>query len=358
MKKLLIIAVSLLALAGCSSAAAQEQSDQSADSAVVLKAVRVENMDMREMTGALTLPGKVAPDELSVVSSLVSGQVKTLSAEVGDIVEAGQTLAKIDDEFVRLQKEQAEIGNQLYDLSLQSARRGFERTKALYESGSTTKVEYDSAADMLTRAKLDYARGKNSVSQMAYQLEHMTIAAPIDGYVSEAYLNEGESVGPGTPMFEIVSIDQVVVEAGVTEKDVNRLKAGQVVRVDIPAAGQLKEGVVVGVGPVPGQGGTYPVRVRIQNETGEVKPGMYAELKIETDTARPVLAVPKIAVMHESGEDYVFVSNGQTAQRRTIKKGIAFDSYFEVLSGLELNDRIVVSGQAYLSDGDQLDIIE
>jgi len=358
MKRLLIIALGVLVLAGCSNASAEEKNTDDTLPVIEMKAVQVETLETREMIGNLTLPGQVEADEIQAVSAVVSGQINALHAEVGDMVEVGTLLVELDDEFVKLQKDQADIGNSLYNLSLETAKRSFERTKALYESGSTTQVNYDAAKDMLSKARLDYSRGTNSTSQINYQLKHMNVESPISGVVASKYQNVGASVAPGTPIYEIVNISEVIVEAGVTESDINRLSTGQVVFVNIPAiAGEL-EGVVDGIGPIPGNDGTYPVRVRIENSDGIVKPGMFAELKIETEMAKQVLSIPKIAVMHESGEDYVFVQIEGKAEKRVIQKGLAFGTYFEVVGGVEVGEEVVVSGQAYLDEGDALNVVK
>ncbi|WP_430885800.1 efflux RND transporter periplasmic adaptor subunit [Fusibacter sp. JL216-2] len=357
MKRLLIIALGILVLAGCSNASAEEKTKNEAP-VVEKKAVEVVSVEDRQMIGRLVMPGQVEADKVQSVSSLVSGQIEALYAEVGDYVEEGTLLVEIDDEFTKLQKNQADIGSSLSSLSLESAKRSYERTKALYESGSVTQAQYDGASDMLAKAKLDYSMGSNSVSQMRYQLKHMDIKAPISGVISMKMQNVGLAVNPGSPIYEIVDINDVIVEAGVTEGDINRLAKEQVVSVDLPAANLIVDGTVEGVGPVQQQGGTYPVRVRIANEEGLIKPGMYAELSIETEKPKNVLAVPKIAVLHENGRDYVFVAEGEKAVKKEIQKGLAFETYFEVLSGLEDGEKIVVSGQAYLDDGDVLEIIE
>lgn len=357
MKKLLLIALGILVLAGCSNASAVESTSEEAP-VVETKAVIVETLEQREMIGSLVLPGKVEADEVQSVSALANGQIKVLHAQIGDYVEEGALLVELDDEFVKLQKSQADIGNSLSNLALTTARRSYERTKALYESGSATQAEFDGASDMLSKAKLDYSMGANNVSQIKYQLKHMTIEAPMSGVISAKFQNVGASVGAGSPVYEIVNINDVIIESGVTEGDINRLENGQIVQVDLPAINLMVEGVVEGVGPVQGQGGTYPIRVRIDNEEGLIKPGMYAELKIETEMPKNVLAVPKVAVMHESGQDYVYVSNGDLAERRNIEKGVAFDAYFEVLGGLKDGETVVVSGQAYLDEGDLLEAVE
>lgn len=120
MKRLLLIALGILVLAGCSNASAE--GDAVTDTAPVIekKAVQVEVLENREMIGNLVMPGQVEADQVVRVSSLVSGQIEILNVEVGDIVESGDLLVEIDDEFVKLQKAQADIGNSLYNLSLET----------------------------------------------------------------------------------------------------------------------------------------------------------------------------------------------------------------------------------------------
>lgn len=353
MKRLLLIATLVIALTGCSNAApADATTPEETTKEVNTISVETQIIEEKEIITDLTIPGQVKADNVQSVVAIVSGQINFMNANVGDIVKEGDTLVTLDDTLLKIQKRQADIGNNLYQLSLDSAKRAFDRTESLYNAGNATKAQLEEVTDYLTKAQLDVANGKVNTDQLNYQLSHMTIKAPMNGIISNKYQQLGVSVGPGTPLYDVVDISVLTVESGVTEKDINKLKAGQSVLISLPTVGIEKQGTVKGISPVSGSDQTYPVLVEIDNADLSIKPGMFAELKIVTDAPKKVVSLPKIAVIHEDGTDYVFVITGTTATKKMVTLGAAYDDQFEVLSGLNAGDQVVTTGQAYLEDGD------
>ncbi|MBF4692328.1 efflux RND transporter periplasmic adaptor subunit [Fusibacter ferrireducens] len=356
MKRFLLIATLMIALTGCSSQQSDTVSQEPVEKTVETITVETDIIGEAEIVSDLTVPGQVKADKIQSVVSIVSGQINFMEAEVGDRVKTGDTLVKLDDTLLQIKKRQAEIGNKLYKLSLDSAQRTFNRTDELYKSGNATQSQFEDVNDLLTKAQLDYANGKVNTDELNYNMNHMTVKAPMDGMISKKYQQLGVSVGPGTPLYDIVDITTLTVAFGVTEKDINRLKSGQSVSVNLPTLGIEKTGIIKGISPLSDSDQTYPVRVEIENDDLSIKPGMFAELKIVTDAPRKVIALPKVAVLHEEGIDYVYLVNGTTATKQTIKLGSPFEDQFEVLSGLKPGDQIVTSGQAYLEDGNTITI--
>ena len=360
MKRLLLVATLVVALTGCSAQPSDNVPQDQVNKEKKVEAIAVEArpIEEKEIISDLTIPGQVKADKIQSVVAIVSGQINFMEAEVGDNVESGDTLVKLDDTLIKIKKRQAEINNELYQLSLNSAQRAFNRTDELYKSGNVTQSQIEEANDLLRKAELNYATGKVSTDELNYNMKHMTIKAPIDGIISNKYQQFGVSVGPGTPLYDIVDISVLTVESGVTEKDVNQLKTGQSVTVSLPTIGIEKTGVVKGISPISGSDQTYPVMVEIENSDLSIKPGMFAELKIVTDAPRKVVALPKIAVLHDADTDYVYTVTGDTATKQIIKLGTAFDDQFEVISGLKAGDQVITSGQAYLEEGDPITISE
>ncbi len=360
MKKLLLTAAIAIMLTGCSGGATDPAVNTDHQSPPVDPAISVETalVGENEITGDLKVPGQVKADEIQSVSAVVSGQIDYMTAEVGDDVKKGENLVKLDDTLVSLKKRQAEIGSKMYQLALDSAQRTYNRTQSLYESNSATEAQIEEATDYLTKAQLDIANQNVTMDELNYQLNHMTIKAPISGIISKKYQQIGVTVGPGTPLFDIVDISVLTVESGVTEKDVSRLEKGQVVSVSIPSLGMEVNGTVKAISPVSGEDQTYPVMVEIENVDLKIKPGMFAEMKIITDAPRKVISLPKVAILNEDGINYVYVVESAHAVKKEVTLGTAFDEHFEVLSGISVGDEIVISGQAYLEDGSSVDVVK
>ncbi|GAU79163.1 efflux RND transporter periplasmic adaptor subunit [Fusibacter sp. 3D3] len=357
MKRLLLTATLVIALTGCSGTqSADPNAPLEVEKPIEAITVEAQTIEEREIVTDLSIPGQVKADKIQTVVAIVSGQINFMAAEVGDTVKSGDPLVKLDDTLLKIQKRQAVIGNDLYQLSLDSAQRTFDRTNELYKSGNATQSQIEEVTDYLTKAQLDYATGKVNTDQLNYQMAHMTIKAPMNGIISKKYEQMGVSVGPGTPLYDIVDINTLTVESGVTEKDINRLKSGQSVVINLPTVGIEKSGTVKGISPITGSDQTYPVMVEIENSDLSIKPGMFAELKIVTDAPRKVVSLPKIAVVHEDDTDYVYLVKGTIATKQAIQLGAAFDDQFEVISGLNAGDQVITLGQAYLEDGDTITI--
>lgn len=359
MKRFLIIAMALFILTGCSSSQETAEKDATAEdvnAAAEAVAVTIHKLENKEITSDLVLPGQIEAEKIQTVSALVSGQITFIDVNVGDNVKKGDVLVKLDDSFTQIQKKQAEIGNNMYQLGLDSARRSYDRMEALYKSGNATQAQFEEVSDYLKKAQLDLANGKVNLEQIQYQLDNMTIKAPMNGIVSKKSQQLGNSVAPGTPLIEIMNLDILSVVSGVTEKDVNRLKPEQSVDIFIPAINTVKSGIVKRVSPSAGAEKIYNISIEIENGDLSVKPGMYADVRIITESPRSVLSVPKKAIIHENGSDYVFVIDNNIASKRLVVLGGSFDDYFEVTDGLETGLNVVISGQSYLKDGSLVNV--
>lgn len=280
--------------------------------------------------------GRVVPDETALVDVTlkVDGYIHTLYVEAtGQPVRRGQALFTLySPELYAAQQEWL-----LALRSQQEARQSGapERVDSMVEA-SRRRLELWG----VSQAQLDelVARGK--------PLEHLTFPSPASGYVLEKRVVEGTAVRAGEPLFRIAPLDKVWVEAEVYEQDLPRVKPGLPVEVSLPyLPGRTWQGRISYVYPVL-QAGTRTGRIRVElsNPGLELKPDMYAEVKVKLEGG-PRLQVPASAVLYTGPRRLVFVDlGGDRLAPREVRLGARSGDSFEVLEGLKEGEVVVVSG--------------
>jgi membrane fusion protein, heavy metal efflux system len=176
----------------------------------------------------------------------------------------------------------------------------------------------------------------------------VTITAPISGTVSEQKITLGESVDvAGEPLLRILDNHRVWVSASVYEKDIDRIEEGQRVIVRVESMGKRRfSGSIDRISPtVDLAERAIEVRAELDNSTGELKPGMFAQVEIATgQSQKPVISIVESAIVNTNGKQIVYVQNGRKFEAVDVTLGKKFGEFIEVTAGLFDGDRIVTQG--------------
>jgi len=214
-----------------------------------------------------SVSGKVLPFRDIVVSAPVQGVIQEMAIREGEIVAAGQPLAR--------------LRCRLEELELQRAKAHLERRE--FESKGSKKL-YDSriiseAHALETRIGLELA--KTNYESAAEQVKLRTLCAPIDGLVVERMKDMGESVIPSQALFRVVDLRKVIVQGLFRAEDALRLRSGQKLKVRFPQLeAALREGEIIFVDAVADPAsGCYRVKVLVENPDLRIKAGLKAELE-------------------------------------------------------------------------------
>jgi multidrug efflux pump subunit AcrA (membrane-fusion protein) len=395
-------ALLLVALAACSPA---KQAARPPQKSVVAAAAMRSTIAI-----SLEYPARIRPKQEIVVSPKISGRIATVQAEVGQAVRAGQVLFTLEAGDFEAQNRQAQAAlgsaeanlTRTSDSSLSSqvlqaqaavkqAQVQFDdakdlaaRTQKLYDDGTASRQQRDSAQAKLDSAaialdtaqqslallqekagpqstglastQVDQARASAELTQS--QLSNTVVRSPIAGLVSTRTVDAGELVSSSVPAFIVIDVSSLTAEASVEETTVRAIHAGQTVPVRIDAAGaSALEGVVQTISPAadPRTQG-YIVKVRIVQPPAAVLPGMFARVFFPVETRRDVLVVPNSAVVTESGVTSLFTVADGVARKVTVQTGISDDAVTEITSGLSDGQIVVTEGQSFLNDGDSVTI--
>ncbi|AFZ10638.1 efflux RND transporter periplasmic adaptor subunit [Microcoleus sp. F8-D3] len=250
--------------------------------------------------------------------------------------------AEVDLPFRELRDSQARVAEVQAQLSRVETRR------EVLEAEAQLKRAQSDLQVAQARLKLSDATYQTRLQQLGTTANAkglITVTAPISGTVAERTVSIGQSLqDAGGKLMTIVNDTQVFATANIYEKDLNKLKIGQRVRINVASLpNRIFEGQITRIGSlVEGQTRVVPVQAELNNAGGELKPGMFAELEVLTDlTATAILAIPNSAIVDVNGKKLVYVKNGNAFQSVEVTLGQKSGDLVEVKSGLFEKDLIV-----------------
>ncbi|MGN0162135.1 MAG: efflux RND transporter periplasmic adaptor subunit [Candidatus Ornithomonoglobus sp.] len=225
--------------------------------------------------------------------------------------------------------------------ALAQAKENIGLTKVSNESSiSTANAQLESARTALATAKNN--------------LDNTKLRAMSSGYIASKSAEVGQMASPGVELFTIKNTNALIAEISVTESVIPFIQQGTKAVVSVQSAGlEGINGVVTLVNPTKDEKtGMYTVQVEISNDEGKLNTGMFADVTLVTDSAPNAVTIPSNAIILSGEESYVFVASadGKTAEKRTVTTGIETDEMIEIVTGVEIGDRVIVSGQDYLSE--------
>jgi len=307
--------------------------------------------------------GQIRPEQEFQVKSKISGIVRTCFVEVGDRVDEGDPLFEILPDPTPLELTEAERNIQLAEVTYETAKLEFERSKPLLDRGILARSDYDDVQERFEQARIqrELARERMAllregrIGDAASGGVDSVLRAPAAGTVLERLVNPGDPVVPltsfqaGTPLLALADMQRLVFQGTVDEIDVGKLAEGLPVRIEI---GALPDAAVTGtltrIAPKghEEQGATlFDVEAEIEDR-GEalLRAGYSANAEIVIREKRDVLLVPERLVLFEGGETFVEVP-GPTPEsepeKRAIQIGLSDGLQVEVVSGLAESDRVV-----------------
>ena len=323
-----------------------------------LKNITIDTARVMQEEENLTLVGHVSFDESKVekVYPLVGGNALQVNVSLGDHVQKGQVLAVIrSTEISDLQSQYLVAQN-----SLNVAQKNLDIAEALYNSNTYSELQVisarhdfttaDAEVKRLTQALAVYGAKPNSNDAM------YTITSPIDGYVVEKNINEGEEIRPDNSanIFTVSALNTIWVLADVYENDLSKVHEGE--NVDIKTIAYpdiIFPGTIRHVDNVlDPETKVAHARIELDNSKGLLQPGMFAEVKVHVNLPTQKVTVSSKAIVFENGNNYVMVKKSNDSfERRVIKTGNTNSKgRTYILEGLQPNEEVVSTGSVYVAN--------
>lgn len=339
-----------VALAACSGSTASTQApaqeakvEEKAQEGVPVETARVEQ---GEMTAHYAATAALEAEREAKLVSEVAGTVLELLVEEGDRVQQGQVLARVDAAHSQLQLREAEA-------DLQRRRNEVERGDKLLERRLIPATTQD-------QAESDFAVRKAEVALARVNVSKAEIRAPFAGVVTRRWIKQGQLLAANAPVFDMADFSELRAELRVPERDASALASGQPVSFTVDALSGSNFGATIKrVSPVvEGDSGTVKVTIGIDNRDGTLRPGLFARMDIAFKSIAGAVLLPKTALFGKSDASIVFVVRDNKAVRTPIRAGYSNGPSIQVIEGVNVGDEVVTMGQAGLSDGALVQVLE
>lgn len=312
----------------------------------------------------------------ATVVAKTTGIVLQLPVEEGMYVQKGQLLLALDDDAARNKLAQASA-------TLRKAQAAYDKADKGFALKITPKADYDSM-------KYDLETQRAIVEGAKLELSWTRVAAPISGVIARRQIKLGNLVQANQALFDIVDLEPLQAVLNVPERNLDTLKAGQTVRMQVDAlGGRSFDGTIARIAPVvDAASGTFRATCEFRDTTQTLKPGMFGRIEVAYDQRHDALVVPRNALVEEDGESSVFVveksmvatatavatkgivgevkaevvsstpaRETMIAKRRVVKTGYSEGDRVEIRDGLADGERVITTGRNAVRDGTEVQVI-
>ena len=277
------------------------------------------------------------------ITADISGRVDKIFFQAGADVKAGDLLLQQD---ISSERAQLRASQALVEL----ARNNLDRSKELWEKGVISKAQYDTAV-----AEFDSAVAESD--NVATNIEKKSIFAPFSGKLGIRQVNLGQDINEGQPIVSLQANDLMYVNFLLPQQNLSQVSAGLSVRVKTDAApGKVFNGIITAISPeIDQQTRSIRVQATLENNTGELLPGLFASIDVVLDAERRVMAIPVTAISYATYGDSVFVieeKEGQLlANQQFVQLGENKGDFVQIVDGLSLGQTVADAGIAKLFNG-------
>ncbi|MFB0525947.1 MAG: efflux RND transporter periplasmic adaptor subunit [bacterium] len=263
----------------------------------------------------------------------IAGMVKSFDFREGDKVRKGEVIARLDQGDALLKLKQAQIELEEYE--------------KLYSIGAIVK------------SKLEQARLAARLASSEFEKTYLRAAR--DGIIGDKNVEVGEFITPNVKVATLVNLENVVVELGIIEKEIDRVFLGQKVTVNVDTYPGIDfTGRVSNISPlIAGKSKTLTVKANLDNPGGLLLPGMFARIRISVFEKENALLIPSDSLDRSTGEFRVFVvGEDNVAYAQPVEVAYLSSDYAQIAGGLEEDELVVVEKPEALADGKRVRIIE
>ncbi len=304
-----------------------------------LPKVRVEAVKLAQVEQLSTFTATIQANAVNNIAPAMGGRIRRIHVDVGSNVRQGETLVVMDAATFSQQETQ-----------VATLQRDYQRYQELYAVGGISKQQLDQA-----KAQLDVAQ--SALNNLG---ENTSLRSPISGVVTARNYDAGDMVA-NMPILTVENINPVKVLVNISEKYYTQVIRGMEVKVRVDALGEEEfTGKVSLIHPTfDPVSHTFPVEIEVANNDRRIRPGMFSRVVMNFGVnERPL--VSDMAVMKQVGSNdrYVFVERGGKAVYTLVELGVRVGDKYEIVSGLQPEDKVIVNGNTGLIDGVAVEVVQ
>ena len=330
---------------------------------VVLRPVRYSEVGYVGGDKSRSFSGSAKTEKIINLSFRSSGIVTKLDMKLGQKVRKNDLLGTLDNVSARLNYESAIESKNSSESQMNTAKLALNRVRTLYEKGSSSLSDYEDAKNSYRTAVASFESSKRSVAIQQDQIRFGYLYAPEDGVIASVSAEVDENVSPGQTIGVLNAGSAIEISLGLPESVINEVKKDMKVRVSFTAIPEENfNAVVTEVAPAVDQNtSTYPVTVMVTDRDDRIKSGMAASVNFEfvsESLDKKTMVVPANAVGEDGNGRFVFIIEESdemtTVNKQPITIGNLTPEGFEVVSGLQIGQKIATAGLQTLLDGQEV----
>lgn len=306
-----------------------------------------------------SISGDLHPIETVVVRARLEGDLEAVNVREGDVVRAGQLLARFDVNDEESAMRSAEADKVAAQAELSNAEWNADQSAQLFKAGAISEQANKAAQQAVTTAKARLAAADSRLRATSTVVRDTRVLAPTNGVVSKRQVENGEHVSRGAPMFEVVRNNVLELVAAVPARAAGAVRVNQPVR--FVADGKDFGGRVARVSPtIDPTTRSITVYVEVPNPSGAIRGGTFATGQVVSRTVENVLAIPRDAIHYSADgqSQYAYRIVNDAIEFATLQLGVTDDrlGLVEVIDGLKAGDRIITGNVGNVGRGMKVSI--
>jgi len=301
--------------------------------------------------------GEIRPVKEVNVKSKLNGRISKMFVEEGEYIHVGDIIAEIEPDMAQAQTlSRIKSTLKTTEINLENAQKDYESSKELYDKSLISDEDWRDAQNALKLSQISYDSALEQyklVEEIGITEKNMKVTAPVSGMIIHKNVEEGEMVvssesySGGTVLITIADLSQMIILTDINEVDIGKISLGREAKITIDAFPDKKfGGEIIHISPMATIGNnnirTFQVKVSIEDNLKEIRPGMSANVTIIGKTRKEVVTIPIQAIFQdENGNDVVYIVTSDTLiSSAIVKTGINDLQKVEILEGVAKGDTI------------------
>ncbi|MDE6010519.1 MAG: efflux RND transporter periplasmic adaptor subunit [Muribaculaceae bacterium] len=346
----LIAPVLLLMLWSCGGKETTTSANEEED---VKQNVKVATVEERDVANIVTLTASVEADKINNISSNAPNRIKQILVDEGMAVSKGQRLVVLDD--VNTTSYQLQVDNA--EANLRNIEANYKRAVELFNIGGGTKQQVDQMELQLVNARNSLASAQRALRNVQ---ENTVLTAPVSGVVTARNYDPGDMTG-NLPILTIGTVNPVKVVCNVSESEFSKVHLGMPAELELQAYPDERfTGKITLVSPtVDAASRSFGIEVTVPNPANRILPGMFGRVELNLGEAlTPVVSDKAVEKQRGSGDYYVYIVRQGKIVLSKVELGRRLGNEYQILSGLEPGEQVVVSGKTRLTNGAEVNVVK
>jgi len=324
-------------------------------------AVKVKEVSQNNNNPFIVSSGKIEAKNSVNLSTRMMGYITKINVKVGDKVRKGQLLLSINNADLVAKRAQVNASISEATAAYNNAKKDFDRFTTLFNDNSASQKELDDMTARFNMAKARLEAAKQAKNEINAQFSYANIRSPFSGVVTSKFVNTGDMANPGMPLLEVESPKSFQVKTLVSESQISQIKLGAKVDVLVKSLGKTITGKVVEISTsAKNTGGQYLVKIALDKTSEKILSGMYVSVQFPVEKLKAdskLVLIPTGALVHNGQLSGIYtVSQTNTALLRWLRLGRTYGDNVEVLSGLNADEKYIVSADGKLYNGAKITI--